>query len=233
MRKLLKGIEKKVIKDHDFIIGVDEAGRGALAGPVTAGACCLLPNFDISGIKDSKKMSVNKREELYDNLVDNTDILYSTSNVTNDVIDEINILEATMVAMAECVSDVHDQIIRLYPTSSVYVLVDGNKYPDGLKHLPGEAIIKGDDKCYTISTASIFAKVSRDRLMKEYNKQEKYSFWEFDKNKGYYRGGKSEHGEKIKTYRFGSDLHRKSFNPLKKILKKNKEVIWNLVFEKS
>lgn len=225
---LFKEIERAILaKHHRYIIGVDEAGRGSLAGPVVAAACVLLPGFNIK-VKDSKKIKEKERERLYDELISCGKILYSISAKDHEVVDEVNILEATMIAMSECVKDVDKQVHKLAPNGLSYTLIDGNRWPSQLKGYEGETVIKGDDKCVSISAASILAKVYHDRIMRKLAKD--YPFWGFEKNKGYYCQG---HGEKIKLWRYGSKVHRKTFNPLRTILEENEETEWKYKFDDS
>lgn len=175
--------------------GIDEVGRGPLAGPVVA-ACVILPeNCDIVGINDSKKLSLKKREELFD-IINEKALSVGVGIVDNRVIDDINILQATFMAMREAVSK--------SALSPDYILVDGNFTIPGVK-IPQTSIIKGDSKSMSIGAASIIAKVTRDRMMVEYSKQ--YPLYGFESNVGY---GSAKHIEAIKKYGL-CPLHRKSF----------------------
>ncbi len=184
--------------NHDIAVGanalagVDEAGRGPLAGPVVA-ACCMLPlNEMIDGINDSKKLSEGKREKLFELICQKA--VYSISVIQHDVIDEINILEATKRAMRECVAE-----MSVVPD---FVLVDAVKLN---LTSPTRAIIKGDAVSYNIAAASILAKVTRDRIMLEMDAM--YPQYGFAKHKGY---GTKAHIEAIKKYGPCS-IHRKTF----------------------
>ncbi len=182
------------------ICGVDEAGRGPLAGPVCAAAVILKPNQIIDGVNDSKKLSEKKREMLFD-VIKNEVYAYSIAYSTVEEIEEINILNATMLAMKRAVESLK--------VKADYALIDGNRLPP--LNIPSECIVKGDAKSMSIAAASILAKVSRDRLCYEYAK--KYPQYHFDKHKGY---GTKAHTQAIKE--FGPcEIHRMSF--LKNILK--------------
>ena len=175
------------------IAGIDEAGRGPLAGPVVC-ACCIMPmDHMIEGVMDSKKISENRREKLYETIV-KTALDYSVSVVENEEIDEINILNATKKGMLEC-------ILKLKIPPEV-VLIDAVKIACDYKVMP---IIKGDAKSYNIAAASIIAKVTRDRIMRRYDGI--YLDYGFAKNKGY---GTSEHIEAIKKYGL-TQIHRRTF----------------------
>ena len=175
------------------IAGIDEAGRGPLAGPVVC-ACCIMPmDHMIEGVMDSKKISENRREKLYETIV-KTALDYSVSVVENEEIDEINILNATKKSMLEC-------ILKLKIPPEV-VLIDAVKIACDYKVMP---IIKGDAKSYNIAAASIIAKVTRDRIMRRYDGT--YPDYGFAKNKGY---GTGEHIEAIKKYGL-TQIHRRTF----------------------
>lgn len=174
------------------LAGVDEAGRGPLAGPVVT-ACCMLPLDEmIEGVNDSKKLSERARERLFSLLTERG--VYRVALVPHTVIDEINILEATKSGMLEC--------IERMPVKPETVLVDAVKLNTGI---PTKAIIKGDAISYNIAAASIIAKVVRDRLMTEMDAI--YPQYGFARNKGY---GTREHIEALKKYG-PCPLHRKSF----------------------
>jgi len=185
---------------YKFVVGVDEAGRGPLAGPVYAAAVILPEDFYIPEINDSKKLTEKKREMLFDIIIENA-LSYSIESVNSDVIDEINILNATLLAMKNAVCS-----LKLKPDLAI---VDGNKTKD----LPVEArcIIKGDAKSQSIAAASILAKVARDKYCREHL-DVKYPEYNFSKHKGY---GTKLHIEKLKEFGPCKE-HRKTF--LKKIL---------------
>jgi len=185
-------------KGYKYIAGVDEAGRGPLAGPVYAAAVILPEGCIIEGLNDSKKLSEKKRELLYDIICEKA-LAYCVKSVDEKVIDSINILNATFAAM-----NLAAEGLELQPD---YVLIDGNRI-NGMK-FPCETVVKGDAKSINIAAASILAKVSRDRYITEI--AEKYHEYNFAKHKGY---GTKEHVEAI--LRYGPcEIHRMSF--LKKI----------------
>lgn len=182
------------------ICGVDEAGRGPLAGPVCAAAVILPEGAVIEGLDDSKKLTEKKREKLYD-IIKQTAVAYSVAYGTLEEIETVNILEATYLAMNRAIEG-----LTIKPDFS---LIDGNRVPRGIK-IPCETIVKGDSKSMSVAAASVLAKVTRDRLMLEYDK--KYPEYNFKKHKGY---GTKEHTELIKQYG-PCEIHRLSF--LKNIL---------------
>lgn len=186
-------------KGYKYIAGVDEAGRGPLAGPVYAAAVILPEGTFIEGINDSKKLSEKKREELFDVICEKASA-YCIAEVSHTRIDEINILNATFEAMNKAVNG-----LNIRPD---YVLIDGNRIK-GME-IPHETVVKGDAKSISIAAASILAKVSRDRVMYEMAKQ--YPLYGFDKHKGY---GTKAHCDAILKYG-ACEIHRRSF--LKKIL---------------
>ena len=189
-------------KGYNVICGVDEAGRGPLAGPVFAAAVILPEGHIIEGVNDSKKLSEKKRDALYDKIIDEC-VCYAVGTASEKEIDEINILQATFLAMKRAVEG-----LEIKPDLA---LVDGNRVPP--LDMDVETIVKGDGKSASIAAASIIAKVSRDRYMLELAKQ--YPQYEFERHKGY---PTKLHYEKI--YEYGiSDVHRKSF--LKKVLENN------------
>jgi len=187
--------DNKYREHKNFLIaGIDEAGRGPLAGPVVAAACILDPLKPIYGLDDSKKLSKKKRESLFDEIIQNA-ISFHVSMVENDIIDDINILNATKIAMVECVDK-----ISVKPD---LLLIDAVNLQDtGIKVIP---IIKGDSLSLSIAAASILAKVTRDRLMKAYSL--KYPGYGFENNKGY---GTKEHYEGISKNGI-TPIHRKTF----------------------
>ena len=187
--------DEKHAAGFKYIAGVDEAGRGPLAGPVYAAAVILPENTYIEGINDSKKLSAAKREKLYDEIIEKA-AAYHISAVDEEVIDEINILNATFEAMKNAVS-------QLTPSAD-YVLIDGNRMPPDMP-IPGETVVKGDSKSISIAAASILAKVSRDRYISEQDKL--YPGYGFAKHKGY---GTKQHIEAIKQLG-PCKIHRKTF----------------------
>lgn len=189
----LKAYER-MYDEYEYICGIDEVGRGPLAGPVVAGAVILPKDCDILYINDSKKLSEKKREELYDIIIDKA-VSYGIGCVLPERIDEINILQATYEAMRAAVS-------KLNPSPDL-LLNDAVTIPDvGIRQVP---IIKGDAKSISIGAASIIAKVTRDRLMVEYDKI--FPGYDFGKNKGY---GSQAHIEALKKYG-PTPIHRRSF----------------------
>lgn len=187
------------LRGFTAVCGIDEAGRGPLAGPVCAAAVLLPEGLVIDGLNDSKKLSEKKRELLFSVIQENA-LAFGIGFADEKEIDEINILQATFLAMRRA----FDAMQRRCD----YVLVDGNRMPP--MPVPGETVVKGDAKSPSIAAASILAKVSRDRVMLEYAKQ--YPEYQFEKHKGY---GTKAHVEALRA--FGpSPIHRRTF--LKKIL---------------
>lgn len=185
----------------EIVCGIDEAGRGPLAGPVYAAAVILPKGHIVEGVNDSKKISEKKRDLLFDKIIDEC-VCYSIGTASEQEIDEINILQATFLAMKRAVAG-----LEIKPDIA---LVDGNKKP-GLD-IAEQTIVKGDSKSANIAAASIIAKVSRDRYMLEM--AEKYPEYQFEKHKGY---GTKLHYEMLEKYGI-SPIHRKTF--LKKLLQK-------------
>lgn len=187
-------------KGYTHICGVDEAGRGPLAGPVCAAAVILPDNKIIEGVNDSKKLSEKKREALFE-VIKAEAVSYAIAFASVEEIEELNILQATMLAMKRAVEGLS--------IPADYAMIDGNRLPD--LSIDSEFIIKGDAKSMSVACASILAKVSRDRLLYQYAGE--YPQYHFDKHKGY---GTKAHVEAIKE--FGPcPYHRRSF--LKKIIK--------------
>ncbi len=191
----MKEIENSLYNEgYKLIAGVDEAGRGPLAGPVCAAAVILPEDLVIEGINDSKKLTEKKREQLFDVIIESA-IAYSIEFASPDVIDEINIKQATSLAMHNAVKNLD--------VPADFVIIDGNdKIP---YDIPYRYVVKGDAKSQTIAAASILAKVSRDRLMVELDKE--YPEYGFAKHKGY---GTKVHCEAIQKYGV-LPIHRKSF----------------------
>lgn len=184
---------------YKTICGVDEAGRGPLAGPVYAAAVILPQGYVVEGVNDSKKLSEKKRDMLFDKIIDEC-VCYSIGTASVSEIDEFNILQATFLAMRRAVDG-----LSIKPD---FTLIDGNADP-GVS-TASMTVIKGDSKSANIAAASILAKVSRDRYMLEM--AEKYPRYHFEKHKGY---GTKLHYEMIREYGI-CPIHRKTF--LKKIL---------------
>jgi len=191
-------------KGFKLICGVDEAGRGPLAGPVCAAAVILPENCDIEGLNDSKKLSEKKREALF-NVIKEKALAYSIAFGTLEEIEEFNILEATFIAMNRAIDGLE--------IPADLALIDGNRVPKNIK-IPCETIVKGDSLSLSIAAASVLAKVTRDRLLLEID--EEYPQYNFKKHKGY---GTKEHTDLILKYG-PSPVHRMSF--LKKLLGENK-----------
>ena len=192
-----------------IIIGVDEAGRGPLVGSVVAAAVAFPPSFQIDGLTDSKKLSETKREELYAQI---TKKCYWASAESNSIeIDEINILQATMMAMKRAVNALQYQLKSQTEAQGFKVLVDGNRCPD-VENC--RAIIKGDLIEPVISAASIIAKVTRDRQMKELDQT--YPEYGFSRHKGY---GTREHLEALEKHGPIDGQHRFTFSPITKLIR--------------
>lgn len=188
---------------YNNICGVDEAGRGPLAGPVCAAAVILHKGEIIEGVNDSKKLTEKKREALYD-VIKEKAVAYSIAFATVEEIEEMNILNATMLAMKRAVEGLE--------VPADYAMIDGNKIPD--LNIPAECVVKGDANSMSIAAASILAKVTRDRLCAEYETE--YPQYGFAKHKGY---GTKFHREMILKYG-PCKIHRMSF--LKKLLNNGK-----------
>lgn len=192
----LKEIEKELyVKGFQTIAGIDEAGRGPLAGPVVVAGVIMPQDSMIEGVNDSKKVSEKKREKLYDAILEEV-LSYSVAIIGQDVIDEINILNATKQGVTKVVEE-----LEIKPD---LILVDALTHID-TKGIPYDAIIKGDAKCYQIAAASILAKVTRDRIMRQWD--EIYPQYGFMAHKGY---GTAKHIAAIKEYGL-CPIHRRSF----------------------
>ena len=187
-------------KGYQNICGVDEAGRGPLAGPVCAAAVILPEHCDIPGLNDSKKLSEKKREALYDVIIKKA-VVYGIALVDNHEIDRINILNATYRAMESAVGKLG--------VAADFAIIDGNRLPDRLQ-IPMQAVVKGDAKSVSIAAASILAKVTRDRLMLQMD--EIYPVYGFAKHKGY---GTKLHCEMLLKHG-ACEIHRQTF--IQKIL---------------
>ncbi len=189
-------------RGYKYVCGVDEAGRGPLAGPVFAAAVILPRGYVIDGVNDSKKLTEKKREQLYSKIKEQS-LAYCVASASVDEIDEINILNATFLAMTRAVSGLQ--------VKADFALVDGNRLPS--LEIDAKAVVKGDSLSESIAAASILAKVERDHFM--LNLANEYPNYAFEKHKGY---GTKLHIEMIKKYG-ASKVHRKTF--LKKILNKD------------
>ena len=217
--------ELLVAQNYTHVIGIDEAGAGCLAGPVTVCSCYIPLHVEIKGINDSKKISENKRNKIYKQLIEHPDVKYVVVHIDHNKIDEINILQARFLGMKQS----YDQLIQnlgLTDTSKHAVLIDGNQIPPAMKSKVNnnnsntnnsntntnnsiapyiESIVKGDGKCYCIAAASIIAKVTRDQLM--INMDQSYPGYSFTDHKGY---GTKKHYEALE--KLGpSIIHRRTF----------------------
>ncbi len=192
LKEIEKGLYNKGFKN---ICGIDEAGRGPLAGPVVVAGVIMPKDSMIEGINDSKKVSEKKREKLYDLIIEEA-ISYFVAIIGQDVIDEINILNATKEGVT--------QVVEGLDVKPDLILVDALTHIN-TKGIPYDSIIKGDAKCYNIAAASILAKVTRDRIMRQWD--EVYPEYGFITHKGY---GTAKHIAAIKEYGLCS-IHRKSF----------------------
>ena len=219
--------EKKLRKiGYKNIIGLDEAGRGPLAGPVVASAVIInlkliTHNLQLENqkflreIKDSKQLSIKKREELYKVLINHPNIKWGIGKVSEKVIDKINILEATKLAMKRAINNLDKKRrrrsdLRHSKSPIDFLILDGNFKLD--LPISQKSIIKADEKVMSCAMASIIAKVFRDGMMKRYDK--KYPQYNFAQHKGY---GTKEHFKMIKKYG-PCKIHRKSFNPMKNLI---------------
>ena len=205
---------------YQFVAGVDEVGRGPLAGPVVTAAVILPEDFDVPGIDDSKKLSEKRREELYDVIMERA-LAVGIGQAEHDVIDEVNILQATKRAMSQAIAAADEMLRRRLAEDAPqtadmpqeadgehapaidYVLLDAVELPD--LQIPQQSVIKGDAKVLAIAAASIIAKVTRDRMMVEYAKE--YPYYAFEKNKGY---GTKAHYAGIREHGM-CPIHRRTF----------------------
>jgi len=198
-------LEKRLFKKgYQVVIGLDEAGRGPLAGPVVAGAAALTSVFKqrelLQQVKDSKKLSAIKREQIYKLIVKNKDIKWAITEVSHKVIDKINILQATKLAMQKAVL----KLSKFFKRKKIILIIDGNqKIKSDYDQL---TVVKGDNKVFLCACASILAKVYRDRKMQKYHKE--YPKYGFDRHKGY---PTKKHYLAIKKHGL-SPIHRKSFS---------------------
>lgn len=199
--KLDDSLDLGFLPDSDLIAGVDEVGRGPLAGPVVAAAVILDPGNAISGLNDSKKLTEKRRELLYDEILEKS-LAYAIGRAEVEEIDSINILQASLLAMRRAVA-------QLNP-APVFALIDGNKCPE--LNCPSQAIVKGDSRVMAISAASILAKVTRDQEMVDMDTR--YPGYGLASHKGY---PSKQHLEALA--RLGvTDIHRRSYGPVKKLL---------------
>ena len=192
LKQIEKSFHEKGIK---YIAGIDEAGRGPLAGPVVVASVIMPEDSMIEGVNDSKKVSEKKREKLYDLILEEA-VSYGIGIIYQDEIDKINILQATKKGLTEAVEqmDIKPDLIMVDALTGIDTL-----------GIPYQSIIKGDAKCYSISAASIIAKVTRDRIMREWDKV--YPEYGFASHKGY---GTAKHISALKEYG-PCPIHRRSF----------------------
>ena len=206
---------KKYHTENILEVGIDEAGRGCLFGPVCIGAVILKDSDDplMNEIKDSKKLSEKKRNILFD-FIKNNSIAYSVQFMNHEEIDRDNILQTTLNGMHKCIDEIDEKV------TIENILVDGNHFPPYFsikqdKFLKHNCIINGDNEYLNIAAASILAKVSRDNYIKDLcEKNEIYNKYHLAKNKGY---GTKQHLDAIKEFGI-TDLHRKTFAPCKKYI---------------
>ncbi len=183
---------------YKHVCGIDEAGRGPLAGPVVAAAVVLPPGYDIPGLNDSKKLTAKKRDALYEQLMADNRVLKCVAEATVQEIDELNILRATHLAMARAAQGITPAVD--------FCLIDGLAVPNF--PLPSQNMVKGDARCLSIAAASVLAKVTRDRYMQRL--AEEFPQYGFDRHAGY---GTKAHLEAIRKY--GVTIHhRRTFAPV-------------------
>jgi ribonuclease HII len=203
MPQKIELFENDLVKIEEFgiVAGIDEAGRGPLAGPVTVAAVILDPKNPISGLMDSKKISEKKRDYYFDKIKEEA-LAYSIIEVDPEEIDRLNILQATLTGMKRSALDLN-VVPRL-------CLIDGNKIPNGFPY-QAEAVVKGDSKYASIAAASILAKVTRDRIMLKIH--DEFPDYGFDRHKGY---PTAEHMRIIREIGI-TPHHRKSFKPVSQL----------------
>lgn len=189
---------------YQTVVGVDEAGRGPLAGPVVAAACYIAPDANLEGVRDSKQLSPSARRDIYEKLIRHPKVVFAVGVVDASVIDNTNILQAAMQAMLLAVSNLSIQ--------ADYLLIDGNYFPK--TNLPGLALVRGDARSISIAAASIIAKETRDDIMIECHK--KWPSHGFDFNKGY---ATKEHIMAVKIHGV-TPIHRVSFEPIRSLVKR-------------
>eukprot|EP01041_Mallomonas_annulata_P006954 gene6954-14115_t len=200
--------QKYLSKGFHLIVGIDEAGRGPLAGPVVAAACLLDPSVVVDGIIDSKATKAEDRERVYEQLIAHPGVRWAVSQAEHIEIDEVNILQATLNSMRRASIQLLKESKGLQ-ANKVVALIDGNKIPSAMPVM-SECIIKGDGSVYSIAAASIIAKVTRDRIMDRYH--EEYPEYGFKQHKGYptaaHVAALHKHGP--------CPIHRMTFGPVKK-----------------
>jgi len=198
---MLSRLEKNLFSNgYKTIAGIDEAGRGPLAGPVTAAIVALKKEVKIKGVKDSKLLSARQREEIFERVKDHPEITWRVSHVYPRVIDRVNIWQATLLAWKRS--------LKKLDCPPDFLFLDGNQAIPRLK-MEQSPVVGGDRRIFLLSLASIIAKVSRDRLMERIDR--KYPQYGFSRHKGY---GTKEHLKMIKKHG-PSEIHRKSFRPIK------------------
>lgn len=196
----LKKYEENLYNEgYKFICGIDEAGRGPLAGPVVVGAAVMPRDSKLELVNDSKKVTEKRREILYDRITEEA-LAWGVGIISEKEIDELNILNATKKGLHLALGEVIEKLKQ----KPDIVIVDALREIDTFE-IPYQSIIKGDATCYSISCASILAKVTRDRIMREWN--EVYPMYDFEKNKGY---GTAEHIKALKQYG-PCPIHRRTF----------------------
>lgn len=196
----LKKYEENLYNEgYKFICGIDEAGRGPLAGPVVVGAAVMPRDSKLEWVNDSKKVTEKRREILYDRITEEA-LAWEVGIISEKEIDELNILNATKKGLHLAFGEVIEKLKQ----KPDIVIVDALREIDTFE-IPYQSIIKGDATCYSISCASILAKVTRDRIMREWN--EVYPMYDFEKNKGY---GTAEHIKALKQYG-PCPIHRRTF----------------------
>lgn len=196
----LKKYEENLYNEgYKFICGIDEAGRGPLAGPVVVGAAVMPRDSKLEWVNDSKKVTEKRREILYDRITEEA-LAWGVGIILEKEIDELNILNATKKGLHLALGEVIEKLKQ----KPDIVIVDALREIDTFE-IPYQSIIKGDATCYSISCASILAKVTRDRIMREWN--EVYPMYDFEKNKGY---GTAEHIKALKQYG-PCPIHRRTF----------------------
>jgi ribonuclease HII len=205
LKKLTAYEQRARSQGYKTIAGVDEAGRGPLAGPVVAAACIFPENFYLPGINDSKKLSAQERERLYQLIMENPEILSGVGIVDALIIDQINILQATFQAMAAAIFQLGKK--------PDYILFDGNQFPKSLQlEIFCEGIVEGDSLSQSVMAAGILAKVTRDKIMLEHHKT--WPGYSFDEHKGY---GTEKHLARLNELG-PCPIHRRSYEPVKMAL---------------
>jgi len=204
----LSDFDTELLKKYDYIIGIDEVGRGNLAGPLVVCGCVMSYQTIIDEINDSKKLSEKKRAQLEPLIKDET-LFYQMEVVSNEIVDQLNIYQATKQAMTKIAQSLSSQLM-----GEVIVLSDAMK----LDIENNFAIVKGDSQSYAIACASIIAKVYRDKYMIELDKE--YPAYSFKNNKGY---GTKQHIQAIYNHGYIKGIHRESYEPVKSMIKKNEK----------